>query len=123
MGLDMYAYRTQEQVAEDVDFKVEESEEFQYWRKHPNLHGWMEKLYYEKGGQAQDFNCVSVRLDREALERLEADIMANSLEETTGFFFGQSAGSEEERAEDLEFVRQAIKNIEAGYTVYYSSWW
>ncbi len=29
-----------------------------YWRKHPELHGWMEKLYRETGGAAQSFNCV-----------------------------------------------------------------
>ena len=36
--------------------------ELHYWRKHPNLHGWMESLYYEKGGTADNFNCVNLQL-------------------------------------------------------------
>lgn len=50
MGLDMYACTLREQPATPVDFKAEEVSELHYWRKHPNLHGWMEQLYREKGG-------------------------------------------------------------------------
>jgi hypothetical protein len=46
MGLDMYAMTTTEAVADAVDFKVGIAAELHYWRKHPNLHGWMEALYY-----------------------------------------------------------------------------
>ena len=38
MGLDMYAY-----------VGTEGQCELAYWRKHPNLHGWMEKLWESKG--------------------------------------------------------------------------
>lgn len=34
MGLDMYAFATQETPASPVDFKVEEVRELHYWRKH-----------------------------------------------------------------------------------------
>ena len=55
MGLDMYAYATEEATsAEDfADLGLESREEFFYWRKHPNLHGWMEALYRSKGGTAK----------------------------------------------------------------------
>jgi hypothetical protein len=42
MGLDMYARTTKEPLAGAVDFKVSEPSELHYWRKHPDLHGWME---------------------------------------------------------------------------------
>jgi hypothetical protein len=41
-----------------VDFEVKEANELHYGRKHPNLHGWMEALYYAKGGAADTFNSV-----------------------------------------------------------------
>jgi len=44
MGLDMYAMVTNEQFDSEVDFKPERTSELHYWRKHPNLHGWMEQL-------------------------------------------------------------------------------
>ena len=57
MGLDMMVYRTSEHIQDYVDFdEPEDAEEVFYWRKHPNLHGWMEKLYYEKDGEDQEFS-------------------------------------------------------------------
>jgi hypothetical protein len=38
--------------------------ELAYWRKHPNLQGWMQELYYEKGGEGE-FNCVDLELTLE----------------------------------------------------------
>jgi hypothetical protein len=50
MGLDMYALTTSENIPA-VNFKdPKDIEELYYWRKHPNLHGWMEALYRLKGG-------------------------------------------------------------------------
>ena len=40
MGLDQYAYKV---VAHDEDNR----DEIAYWRKHPNLQGWMEQLWRE----------------------------------------------------------------------------
>jgi hypothetical protein len=51
MGLDMYAFKTKEAIEIEVDFQVKEVEEIHYWRKHANLHGWMENLYETKGGK------------------------------------------------------------------------
>jgi hypothetical protein len=123
MGLDMYAYATEEATsAEEVlDLDLENREEFFYWRKHPNLHGWMEALYRSKGGTAESFNCVAVRLDPADLDALEAAVKADALPVTEGFFFGVSDGSE--KADDLEFIRKAREAIAEGDTVFYSSWW
>ena len=81
MGLDMYAMMTSETVTKPVDFEVEQATELHYWRKHPNLHGWMEALYYEKGG-GELFNCVPLVLTPEDLDRLEADVRAANLPHT-----------------------------------------
>lgn len=120
MGLDMYAYKTLDAIDTPVDFSVPTALELHYWRKHPNLHGWMEALYYEKGGK-RDFNCVPVLLTAEDLYRLERDLSAGALPPTVGFFFGASDGSESE--DDLGFVAKAREAITAGYRVFYDSWW
>ena len=55
MGLDMYAFTTSETIPA-VDFKdPADSAELPYWRKHPNLHGWMEQPYRQKGGKSEGF--------------------------------------------------------------------
>lgn len=126
MGLDMFAFKVKKGIiTEGVDFEVpensDEHDELHYWRKHPNLHGWMENLYYEKGGKADVFNCVSVQLTEEDINRLEEDINDENLPETEGFFFGQSYPEDKKR--DLEFIKEAREALNEGYDVYYTSWW
>lgn len=126
MGLDMYANHTKFKPESQVDFQVPEeleNEEFQYWRKHPNLHGWMDDLYRKKGGSSEFFNCVNVQLTEEDLNNLEKTIKDNELPGTMGFFFGESSGDEEEVNKDLAFIENAKRLIQEGNTVYYSSWW
>jgi len=38
----MYAFTTAHEPEEPVDFKADNAVEI-HWRKHPNLHGWMER--------------------------------------------------------------------------------
>jgi hypothetical protein len=122
MGLDMYAYMTDTAPAKPVDFpEPENSKELHYWRKHPNLHGWMQQLYEAKGGENPDFNVATVRLESGDLEKLEAAITENELPETCGFFFGDSDGSECE--DDLEFVAKARVALGQGKVVFYYAWW
>lgn len=151
MGLDQFAYKMKFTPSKEVDFtseiedkraiiqkQIEENgtgqvageifldgdireEEIHYWRKHPNLQGWMENLYREKGGEDPAFNCVPVLLTAEDLKRLKKDIEERNLPETSGFFFGSS--HDDDATDDLEFIADALKAIEEGYTVYYSSWW
>ena len=120
MGLDMYAMVTSIMPDKPVDFEAGDASQLFYWRKHPNLHGWMENLYYEKGG-TETFNCRPVLLTPEDLDRLEADIRSTALPETTGFFFGKTDGSE--RDDDLAFIAKARAAMAEGFTVYYDSWW
>jgi hypothetical protein len=120
MGLDMYAYKTKEPVA-DYGFKrPEDCVEIQYWRKHSNLHGWMEELYHRKGG-TDKFNLTPVRLDKADIDALENAVNNNQLPHTTGFFFGKS--QPEDKADDLLFITAARQAIKEGYTVFYAAWW
>lgn len=123
MGLDMYAYVTNSKPGNQVDFELEEEsyELMFYWHKHPNLHGWMENLYRQKGGRNHDFNCVNLQLEAKDLDQLEVDIRENRLPPTRGFFFGESDGSEIDG--DLRFIAKARNAIAEGKTVFYSSWW
>lgn len=133
MGLDMYAYSfwadtltgdDAEAWKRGVDFKVgndAEVGEVAYWRKHPNLHGWMEALYRKRGGTDEQFNVVNLRLDESDLAALEADVLADRLPETTGFFFG--ASDPDRLEEDLAFIKMARAELAKGRGVYYTSWW
>jgi hypothetical protein len=122
MGLDMYALATKAKPETDVDFSTKnfEQDELHYWRKHPNLHGWMQNLYDAKGGKSSDFNGDCVVLDSEDLDNLEQDIKDGNLPDTSGFFFGVSDDCDED---DLLFVSKARESIKEGKTVYYTSWW
>ena len=124
MGLDQYVCCYQgEKPDEEVDFELDKSIERSHlhtWRKHPDLHGWMEDLYNHKGGQ-NEFNCVNLWLSREDIQDLKKSIKENSLPYTSGFFFGESDGSEKE--EDLEFCERALDKINNGYQIYYTSWY
>jgi hypothetical protein len=130
MGLDMIAFKRFPGKSEisDADPYGEEdwedkskNEEIFYWRKHPNLHGWMENLYYKKGGNAEVFNCVDVEITLDDLKRLKKDVENDMLPHTEGFFFGESSPEDKER--DLKFIKKAKKAIKDGYEVYYTSWW
>ena len=99
----------------------EDTIELAEWRKHPNLQGWMENLWYEKGGEGE-FNCVELEITLNDLNALEATLDEEALPETAGFFFGGNADDHYAEA-DREFIVQARAAIKQGYTVVYSSWW
>lgn len=121
MGLDMYAYTLDRTPQHPVDFKGNDAQELHYWRKHPNLHGWMEELYRAKGGTDREFNCATVQLTAADLDRLEQDVRCGNLPYTTGFFFGETDGTE--TPDDLDFITKAREALSDGLTVFYTSWW
>lgn len=123
MGLDQYAYC--------IDNNGEK-EELAYWRKHPNLQGWMENLWYNRGrpgltkdnsgNMLGDFNCIPVELNKEDLDALENAIVNKGLPSTGGFFFGENS-DDYYKEQDLEFIRKAREALDSGLTVMYDSWW
>ena len=123
MGLDQYgtARKGEPSTDEDGYTYYEDSMELAYWRKHPNLQGYMQQLWHEKGNDGE-FNCVDLELTLSDLDYLEQSLDESALPETAGFFFGTN--SDDHYAEqDREFILSARNAIEKGYTVIYSSWW
>lgn len=128
MGLDQFAYAVMPHkdntdlgyVWNDTDSENAKVIPFHSWRKHPNLQGYMEELYVNKGGD-KDFNCVPVRLTFYDLQELKEAVINSRLPQTTGFFFGQS--DEEHDTETLEFIDKAMLAIAQDMEIYYTSWW
>lgn len=124
MGLDMHVFKTKAKPDKEVGFSLPEgSVEICYWRKHPDLHGWMENLYRRKGGKEDMFNCEPVVLTLQDLMDLKESILNESLPKTSGFFFGNSDNDLFQKTKDLEFIELAKMAILEGYTVYYDSSW
>jgi hypothetical protein len=119
MGLDQFAY--------SVD-NTGNKTEISYWRKHPNLQGWMENLWYKKGcpnaheDNPSEFNCVPMTLDYNDLDNLENDIKNKGLPSTDGFFFGDNS-NEYYYQQDLEFVEHARNALDSDLSVVYDSSW
>lgn len=123
MGLDMYAYAAAKAQTE-WDEDGTEQRELAYWRKHPNLHGWMEKLAEEKGLTYSTFNGVELELTWEDLDILERDITSGKVAglQTQGFFFGDPS-DDYYRDRDLKFIREARAELFSGLKVFYNSSW
>ena len=127
MGLDMYAYAVRkEAVVDETDFVVGEGfskvQEW-YWRKFNEMHSWMEKLYYTKGGKAESFNCVNVHLSRADLEKLKEDAQSGNIQYIGGLFWGSANHEEDVVKGCVDFAEEALQYVEQGYKIYYSSWW
>jgi hypothetical protein len=143
MGLDMYAYvanRAGQQndfyeganwdpeLGESVNPNVEKPREIAYWRKHPNLHGWMEQLWLSKGGSNEDsewgtnFNGIELELTWDDLDALEKAVKKHKLPTTSGFFFGDPSDQYYYK-QDLEFIKNAKAEIFSGLKVFYNSSW
>lgn len=139
MGLDQYAYvasragQQDEYWQQDADATaVAKPREIAYWRKHPNLQGWMEKLWIRKlaaeGKTPEDsewgssFNGVELELSWEDLDELERAVTHGQLPPTGGFFFGDNSDNHY-REQDLRFVREAKAEIFVGLKVFYNSSW
>ena len=100
------ASHTRGTLPASVDFKADDDDvRFHDWRKHPDLHGWMEDLYREKGGTDAEFNCVNLQLTigrpRPARSRYQGRKLAHDL----GLLFRKSDGTE--RADDRQFIAKA----------------
>ena len=98
--------------------------ELGYWRKHPNLHGYIVKKYADGGVD----DCAPIELDDAALIDIMAAVRENRLPETSGFFFGTSQESDEQRDHDLAVLTKALFWLQNSATddyrtvVYQASW-
>ena len=135
VGLDMYAYVASKAGQEheywnqydlpDDQKTVEKPRELAYWRKHPNLHGWMNELWRRKNTDPSVdpmFNGVELELTWEDLDELEDAVESGNLPVTQGFFFGSDA-DDYYKQQDLEFIKNARSELFCGLRVFYNSSW
>jgi hypothetical protein len=141
MGLDQYAYvaakagqdnefwdgaELNPQTGVYVNAKVAKPREISYWRKHPNLQGWMENLWNSKHRLTEDkdtsFNGIELELTYDDIVQLEDDVNHGRLPSTTGFFFGNNSDADY-KEQDLEFCRNAKAELFLGLKVFYNSSW
>jgi hypothetical protein len=154
MGLDQYAWALKERPEKSVDFKLDVITDAGYpdwfreddvfgnlfvtkdpetavalacWRKHPDLHGLIHRIYNEKGGDdpsREDWGSFAgpVVLDKEDIDRIEEATKAGALPHTTGFFFGETERSYHDPL-TLEFCRRAREYLAKGWTIVYNSSW
>lgn len=111
-----------EELKESVNLAVAKPREIAYWRKHPNLHGWMKRLAESKNLEYVSFNGVELELTWEDLDELERAVTHGQLPSTQGFFFGD--GSDDfYKEQDLDFIRKARAELFLGLKVFYNSSW
>ena len=143
MGLDQYAYAAMragqrddwwEGAEMDADTKeyvnpnLTRPRQLMYWRKHPNLQGWMQQLWESRDRPGADddsdtqFNGVELELEWRDIEQLESAIQRRRLPATTGFFFGDNS-DDYYIEQDLEFCREARAALFLGERVFYNSSW
>lgn len=129
MGLDMYLtgrkylhnVNNGEPLLED-GFELQQKHlRLGYWRKHPDLHGFIVREF-----NAGVDDCSEIFLDADALRTIIKAVEDDELPETEGFFFGSSDGSEKE--EDLSILNAALAWLETKETnvwrdVYYQASW
>jgi len=153
MGLDMSLYSHQKpkvgenEIAAPFDLAGIDNElvEIGYWRKHSDLHRFIESLYREAGGTG-DFNGVRCLLSREHLEEILRRTREDAFEPNEGgSFFGTSNYSctrgvnlsveealkmpvaedawPDHHMETYEIIKIAIALQEDGHDIYYDSSW
>jgi len=112
--------------------KVTKPRELAYWRKHPNLQGWMESRWKQKMHEANQelpesqwdssFNGIELELTAADLDALEQAVKKRRLPKTVGFFFGEDS-DQHYYEHDLEFIKNARAELFMGLKVFYNSSW
>lgn len=131
MGLDMYLeghkyiwqnHDHPEQDPTEDGFRVKwKVLELGYWRKHPNLHGYIVNKFADGVDE-----CQEISLSLKNLEQLLKAVKADNLPVTSGFFFGES--SPEHKQMSIEIIEGAIKWLKADNdgmsrsVIYRASW-
>jgi hypothetical protein len=119
MGLDMYLEGRKylwNHMGDSPDIREEDGRrikqvtlELGYWRKHPNLHGFIVQTFRD----GED-DCRPIELDRDNVEAIMDAIKSRQLPKTEGFFFGESIGDEDEMQQDLKIFEDALKWLDEG---------
>lgn len=113
MGLDMYLtgetlIRNRPLDGDRLGTKKGESFDLGYWRKHPNLHGYI----VEEFAHGVD-ECQEIHLTIDDMHQIIDAVKNTKLPFTEGFFFGKSYGTPEDNKEDIRIFEHAIKWLES----------
>lgn len=95
--------------------------ELGYWRKHPNLHGFIVETF----AKGKD-DCKEIYLAEEDIEKIIQATKEQSLPQTSGFFFGESIPEyDEPTIETFEKALAWLKIEEKGVSksIYYQASW
>lgn len=117
MGLDMYLYGESGHLLGSES----NSEQIGYWRKHPNLHGYIVNEFASGVDE-----CQKIYLDADSLEKIKEAISNRELPHTTGFFFGESREDSDTDSEYfLNKAMQYLRDSKPGETrkVFYQASW
>lgn len=78
-----------------------------YWRKHPNLHGYIVQAFAEGKDECQDID-----LGAQDIKNIISAIEGDALPKTSGFFFGSSDSSKAQRKRDIGVFTKALAWLE-----------
>lgn len=125
MGLDMNLYGRKYRYDDkemDEGFPVREVRlELAYWRKHPDLHGYI--VQHFAGGIDE---CQEIVLDEDNIRQIIKAVEDAALPHTTGFFFGNSQDANQ--GDTIGQLTRALEWLETEYqpgvreVIYRASW-
>ena len=130
MGLDMYLFGRKSPLGykgglrEEDGFRIDAIHlKMGYWRKHPNLHGYIVKNFAD----GEDL-CQEIPLSEDNIAKIIQAIRAKELPETRGFFFGESEDTEGQRLLDIQTLQTALDWVNTApehewRDVYYQASW
>lgn len=112
MGLDMYLYGDKFKFRDWENPENNETEDgfevqlkrlnLGYWRKHPDLHGYIVRHFGDGVG-----DCSEILLDEKKITRLIKAVEQDNLPRTEGFFFGESLPEYKEHT--IQVLNGALK--------------
>jgi len=119
MGLDMYLrgekfywndFKNPKAERKEDGFKVESiTLDLGYWRKHPDLHGFIINSFADGNDQ-----CQRIELDADDLRKIVAAVKERRLPPTSGFFFGESQNDKQQIARDVDILERALVWLQEG---------
>jgi hypothetical protein len=126
MGLDMYLkgekfFSNRRDTGKHP--KIGEIYEMAYWRKHPDLHGFIVQTFADGID-----DCKRIWLSEENIETIIKAVKDGSLPHTEGFFFGESDNDKEQRNEDVQLLEVALAWVQTKedcvwrLLIYQASW-